>query len=244
MRYGMMIAAAGAALMMAAPAQAQDRGGYVALSAGVESVQDTDIRYYDVGGTFGGTGATDSAATTVEFKRATTFGGAAGYDFGTVRADIEVSYARNKLEAITVDSLNGTAVTLSPADAADVCDYLEATGCSASGNRISFTNGGRIRQLSALANVWFDLPVGSGITPYAGGGVGATGFESDGEGSATFAWQLGAGVAVRVTKGVSLTVDYRYRSSQGKDIAYDANSGFEVGRIKTSSFTGGLRFTF
>lgn len=233
------------ALLTAAPAFAEeDKGFYIALSGGVNSVQDTEIRYYDVGGTFSGTGTTDSAQTTADLKSAATFGGALGYDFGRVRADVEVSYARNKLQSLTVSSVNGSAVTLDQSDRDEICDYLEANGCSGSGNTISFTEGGRIRQLSALANIWLDIPLGAAVTPYVGGGVGATGFESDGEGGASFSWQAGAGIAFRLSKQISLTGDYRYRSTSGKNIPYDANSGFETGTIKSSTLAAGLRVTF
>lgn len=231
-------------MLWAAPAQAEsDEGVYVALSAGLNSVSDTDIRYYDTSGTFGGTGTTDSAETVADLKGAVTFGGAIGYDFGTVRTDVEVSYARNRLESLTVTSVNGAAVTLDPSDVQDICDYLEASGCSGSGNTIRF-DGGRIRQLSAIANLWVDLPVGDTITPYVGGGIGATGFESDGEGAVSFSWQLGAGIAAKLSKGVSVTLDYRYRNTSGKTVAYDANSGFETGTIKSSALNAGLRFHF
>ncbi|MDK2768450.1 MAG: outer membrane beta-barrel protein [Sphingomonas sp.] len=239
------LAAAGLPVILwAAPAHAQNEPGfYVALSAGQNMAEDTDIRYYDTTGTFGGTGTTDSADTTADLKSAATFGGAIGYDFGTVRTDVEVSYARNRLASLTVKSVNGAAVVLDPTDIQDICDYLEASACTGSGNTIRF-DGGRIRQLSALANLWVDLPIGDSITPYFGGGIGATGFESDGEGAVSFSWQLGAGVAAKVTEGVSLTLDYRYRSTSGKNVAYDANSGFETGTIKGSALTAGLRFHF
>lgn len=240
----LILMAGAASALMAAPALAQDGGVYVSISGGIASVKNTDIRYYDVGGTFGGAGATDSVQTSVELKNSAAFGGAVGYDFGSIRAEVEIGYNRNELEAIRVETVNGAPVTLTPAEAADVCLYLGVSGCTASGNRIAFSDGGKVRQLSAMANLWYEHPITERITPYVGGGAGFLGFEADGEGEGVFAWQLGAGIAYQATPNMAITADYRYRSADGKDIAYDAVSGFEIGKIKTSTFSAGLRFTF
>ncbi len=139
--------------------------------------------------------------------------------------------------------MNGTPATLTEEERDEVCDYLEADSCGGSGNTFAIS-GSRIRQLSAMANVWVDLPVGDTITPYAGGGLGVSGFEVDGEGKAKFAWQLGAGAAVKVSSAIELTVDYRHREVSKTQVAWDAASGFRVGKLKTDSFTAGLRFRF
>ncbi|KQS02003.1 hypothetical protein ASG11_14435 [Sphingomonas sp. Leaf357] len=233
---------------MAGSAGAQEaeaeKGFYVGLSGALAAVQDTDIAYYDAGGTFGGTGATDRVDGHAELKNAAQFAATIGYDFGVIRSDVEIAYSRNRISAIALDRLNGSAVTLTAADAADVCDYLEIAGCALSGNKISFSGGPKVRQLSALANVWADLPIGSVITPYAGGGLGIAGFELEGDGKARFAWQLGAGVHIAVSPHVGITVDYRHRQAQGATLPYDAVSGTTIGKIRTNSFGAGLRFTF
>lgn len=248
MRNLLSLSAVGAALIFSSAAQAkgddQEKGLYVALAGGVASANDTRIQYYDVGGTFGGSGATDTADATLDFAASGEARGVVGYDFGMFRGDVEIAYARNKIRALTINRLNGAAVTLTPGDAADVCDYLEVAGCSLTGNTIAFSNGGGVRQLSALANVWVDLPIGKVVTPYVGGGVGVAGFEYGGEGKAGFAWQLGAGVAVHVARHIALTADFRHRDAKGARLAYDSVSGFEVGRVRTNSVSAGLRFTF
>lgn len=227
----------------AAWAQESDTGFYASVNAGVAKLGGTDVTYYDAGGTFGGTGTQDTFTTRFDMKSAAIFGGVVGYDFGPVRADVELSYARNNLKSLTVKSVNGTPVTLTPADRTEVCDYLEADTCGGSGN--SFTiSGSRIRQLNAMANVWVDIPVGGFVTPYAGGGIGVAGFEIEGEGKAKFAWQLGAGAAFRLAKAIELTADYRHRETGSTTIAWDAVSGIQVGKFKTDSFTAGLRFRF
>jgi opacity protein-like surface antigen len=232
-----------AGIAMSSAAAAAEKGFYVGLSVGASKLGNTSIQYYDVGGTFGGSGATDTVDGRLGFKTAAEFKGTLGYDFGTVRADLELGYSRSGLKSITIDRVNGSAVTLSPGDVSDVCDYLEVDGCTASGNTITF-NGGRLRQLSAIGSIWIDLPIAKGITPYAGGGLGVSGFEFDGEGKAQFAWQLGAGVAFDVSQTTAITIDYRYRQAKGTQIEYDSSSGFNIGKLKTNSISAGVRFTF
>ena len=230
------LAAAAAATMAAAPAFAQSAGDdatgvYVQLDGGLATVGDVDILYRDGG---------DELAASIDLDNAFTFGGALGYDFGMVRSELQINYARNKLKSLKVQTLNGAPVTLSPSDIADFCDYLEADDCSGSGNTVSVP-GSRLRQLNAMANLWLDIPTGAMVTPYVGGGIGVSGFEVDGEGKAKFAWQIGGGVAVAVSEKVSLVADVRHRQVSGGDI----DDGYaRVGKIKTTSFSAGLRFRF
>lgn len=246
-----LIALAGAAVAML-PAQAafaqgtEDQTGfYVAAQAGIAKVGDVDVDYFDEGGTFGGTGAQDVAQFSTDLKSALNVTGVIGYDFGLIRADVEVAYARNKIKSLTIEGINGTAVTLSPADRADVCDYLEADSCGGSGGTFD-VDGGKLRQLSALANVWVDVPTGSIVTPYVGGGLGIAGFELDGEGKGRFAWQLGAGVAFELSPSAAITLDYRHRESKGATIVDEdfEDAGLRIGKLRTDSFSAGVRFRF
>ena len=226
-----------------ANAQADNaRGFYVAAGAGVAKLNSVRVTYYDAGGTFGGTGTQDTFDARFRFKNAFIIGGAIGYDFGLIRPDLEISYARNSLRSLTVENVNGTPITLSPADRADVCDFLEAT-CGGSGNTFTIS-GSRARQLNAMGNVWFDLPLGGVITPYVGGGLGIAGFEVDGDGKAKFAWQLGAGVALNVSRNLAITADYRHRAASKANIDYDASSGLRIASLKTDSIMAGVRLYF
>ncbi len=223
--------------------EANNTGFYIGADIGSSSVSDVDITYYDAGGTFGGTGTSDSANGTIDTKNAIVFGGVVGYDLGTIRTDIEIDFARNKISALTINSVNGAPVTLTAADRQDICDYLEADSCGGSGNTFNF-DGSRVRQLSALANIWVDLPIGSTIVPYAGGGIGIGGFEVDGEGSGKFAWQLGAGIAANLSNTTAISLDFRHREIGSSTIDYDDMSGFRLGKLKTNAFTVGIRLTF
>ncbi|WP_158703115.1 outer membrane protein [Allosphingosinicella vermicomposti] len=244
-----LVSAVALAAGLAAPVAAQNsepndgRGFYVAAGIGIASVQDTDAVIYDDGGTFGGTGETDTASATYGFKNAAALRGTLGYDFGMFRGDLEIDYSRNKVTALTLNAINGTDVTIDEEEGEEICDYLEIEGCSVSGNTIRY-DGGRVRQLSALANVWVDVPLGGSITPYAGGGLGISGFEVDGEGKARFAWQLGAGAAFNLTSSIAITADYRHRQAKRAEITWDDVSGMTVAKVKTNTFALGLRATF
>jgi opacity protein-like surface antigen len=219
------------------------KGFYVAAEAGVATLSDPVITYYDAGGTFGGSGAEDTASARLTTKSAFTFGGTVGYDFGMVRADVQIQYSRHKIPALTIQSVNGSAVTLDQEARDEVCAYLEADTCGGSGNTFNIP-GSRVRQLSAMANLWLDLPVGDKIVPYVGGGAGIAGFEIDGEGKGKFAWQLGAGVAFKLSDSMALTADYRHREVGKTTEAYDATSGYRLTKLKTDALTAGVRFTF
>lgn len=69
-----------------------------------------------------------------------------------------------------------------------------------------------------LANVFLDIPTGTNITPYVGGGLGLAYLKTtyDGVGVSTshndwnFAWNLGAGAALALTDSIALDLGYRY----------------------------------
>jgi len=86
---------------------------------------------------------------------------------------------------------------------------------------------GHISTFSVMANVWYDIDLGSKVRPYIGGGVGwarshfdgailtSSGATRSGEGTtafdqAGFAYQLGVGFNYEVMPGVDLGVGYRY----------------------------------
>jgi opacity protein-like surface antigen len=244
--YWKVAALTAAASFQATAAHAQEgeaKGFYGGLNVGVAGINDVDVTYYDAGGTFGGTGPQDTFGGTFGEKSAATFGGTLGYDFGMLRTDLEISYARNRINSFTVVNVNGAPITLTPADRQDVCDYLELDTCGGSGNTFAIDGGG-LRQLNGMANLWFDLPVGGGLVPYAGGGVGISGLEVDGEGKARFAWQLGAGAAFHLNPRLAVTADFRHREASSTTVEYDAASGLRISKLRTNSLTLGLRAYF
>jgi opacity protein-like surface antigen len=66
---------------------------------------------------------------------------------------------------------------------------------------------------TVLGNLYFDLPTGTMITPYVGGGIGygwtsVDGAADDGDG---LAWSLSAGASVDLSEAMSIDIGYRFR---------------------------------
>ena len=251
----------GSAIALAAsPAIAADAdkgtGFYIGLTAGSQSTKNLDGTIIDEPGAFGGSAAAANDTIAVKFKTKSSFAPTAtlGYDFGMIRADIGVTYSKGNINGAKITAISGTAVTgLTDEDAQDFCDYLsegaiEQTCTIADGNTVTGTNFGKLRQVDVLASVWVDIPTGMAIEPYVGVGIGASGFHvetaADDDGKVGFAWQAGAGVAYKLSPTVALTVDYRYRQSKGALLFADEGFGLKIGKLKTSLFSAGVRFTF
>jgi OOP family OmpA-OmpF porin len=86
---------------------------------------------------------------------------------------------------------------------------------------------GHVSTFAIMANVWYDIDIGSKVKPYIGGGVGwarshfggailtSSGGTRSGEGTtafdaAGFAYQLGVGFTYEIMRGVDLGLGYRY----------------------------------
>lgn len=83
---------------------------------------------------------------------------------------------------------------------------------------------------SAMANLWFDVPLRDRLSVYAGGGIGAAGThltvydtEVFGQGSnVNFAYQLGTGLILPVGENVELDLGYRFLDAGQASVAlYD-----------------------
>ena len=143
-----------------------------------------------------------------------------------LRAEWEASYRRNKVHGIWTES--GTS---------------------------SGPFEGRESTFAMMANVWYDINIGSKLVPYVGGGVGAATAQNSGViidvsriafVDATFdnryfgmAWQLGAGVHYEFMHGANIGLGYRY--FRGPDFHYAGVSGGEgsiddwIGTIKNEN---------
>lgn len=241
-----------AAIMSAAlatPALAQEgsqAGFYGQLNVGLTSLDDLDVTFLDVDGD--GTDVGTSAGT----KNAAEFGGAVGFDFGLIRTEVEVAYSRARNNSLTLKTIDGAPVPANSVEdfvdagiETDVIDLSDADNVSVNGNTVSYSNGQKVRRLSAMANLWIDVPVfDNGISPYIGGGIGVQGTEIEGEGKATFAWQLGAGVAVPLNSNFAITADYRYRQQNGYTLSEDGFDYARIGKAKSNSFQIGIRAYF
>lgn len=158
----------------------------------------------------------------VEFDPNINIGGTAGYDFGIVRLEGELSYKHAGIGSVTSQS-----------------------------DGFRFRNvDGSIGAQAMMFNGFFDLHNNSQITPYLGGGFGfaalylndTTGIDTR-SGSAqiidlygaaddtVFAYQVGAGVDIALNRQCSLDIGYRYfvtdRANFDSDLAISTSLKFE-----------------
>jgi opacity protein-like surface antigen len=93
---------------------------------------------------------------------------------------------------------------------------------------VSVTLFGDINSYFALANLWFDIPVDSEAKPYIGGGLGLGRISGsidtaqdlpilDDRGT-NFAYQLGAGLRLRVAPNATGEIGYRYKAIEPMEL--------------------------
>lgn len=170
-------------------------GPYFSGFVGVTMPKDTTASgtAFDTAGAF-------SFADQVEFDPGINIGGTAGYDFGYVRLEGEMSYKYSEMKSITASD----------------------------GFRFGNVDG-NIGAFAIMGNAFFDLHNTSTITPYIGGGIGFASLHlSDTYGTETtsagtsrpllygedddtvFAYQAGAGVGIALNRRLTLDIGYRY----------------------------------
>ena len=102
---------------------------------------------------------------------------------------------------------------------------------------------GHVSTFALMANVWYDIDIGTKFKPYVGGGAGwarshidVALFTSDGAGRPNpssefdvsgFAWQIGAGINYPVMPGVDLGLGYRYSVEPGLSLKNGGEFGGE-----------------
>jgi opacity protein-like surface antigen len=170
----------------------------------------------------------------VEFDPNINIGGTAGYDFGIVRLEGELSYKNAGIQSIT---------------------------SQIDGFRFHSVNGS-IGALAMMFNGFFDLHNNSRFTPYLGGGVGfatlhlsdTTGIDTSG-GSAkiidlygaaddtVFAYQVGTGVEIALNPQCSLDIGYRYFVTDRAN--FDSDLGITTSlKFESHNATLGFRFKY
>ena len=158
-----------------------------------------------------------------KFKDGFALSGAGGYKWEQgFRSELEISYRENKVKNFRSNALPWT---------------------------------GTQRDTSAMANLLFDINTGSNWTPYVGGGIGISWLNWDqfkGPGptvydgtSSKFAWQGIVGVAVNVAHNLDLTLDARYKGSNGNAYAGNA-AGALINNYnaRATSVMVGFRYAF
>jgi len=149
------------------------------------------------------------------------FSGAIGAANGAYRAEVELGYQTNDLDAI---GLYGNTV---PVNAAGI-----------SGDQSIFTG---------LVNIYYDFDLGNGLHPFLTGGVGVANVDvsvsipnlgSASDNDTVFAYQAGGGIAYDFSENVTAEVKYRYLG------AHDIEIDTATTEVQTHNITFGLRFRY
>ncbi len=170
----------------------------------------------------------------VEFDPNINIGATAGYDFGIIRLEGELSYKHAEISSIT--------------DQSDGFRFRNVDG--------------NLGATAVLFNAFFDLHNSSQLTPYVGGGIGFASLHlSDtfgldtrggtardlllyGAGDSTlFAYQAGAGLDIALNRRLSLDIGYRYFATDRGD--FDSNVATTSSmRFVSHNAALGLRYLF
>jgi opacity protein-like surface antigen len=201
-------------------------GGYMSVFVGASTPQDSAVTITEFN-------PVSVRETQVQYDAGLNIGGTAGYDFGYVRLEGELSYKRGEISTVTDQSSNTRYV--------NVDGHLGAT--------------------AVMVNTFFDLHNESPVTPYLGGGIGvATLNLSDAKGvDATtgalnyhvfhsdddnvFAYQAGAGVEVGLTRHLSLDMGYRYFATSSASFSKDWPNTTDL-RLRSHNAAVALRVKF
>jgi len=117
---------------------------------------------------------------------------------------------------------------------------------------------GDITAKSLMGNLLYDIPTGSRLVPYVGGGLGFAQIEYDGVGPLTaalappvtindednvFAYQGIAGVSYWINEAVELSTEYRYMATQDPELNTSTGVGVD-GEYQSHAVLFGLRWNF
>ena len=148
--------------------------------------------------------------------------GAFGYNFGTTRVEAAIGYQQNAYNR-EVDS-DGSVYHTSwnPVLLKDVSDF-------------------HLSVLTVMANGYYDFSAVSGFKPYVMAGAGIANFKSGDAwiDDTYFAWQVGAGIGVKIAKNTTFDLGYRYLRPVGmKDL-----DGWKV-NWESHNILAGIRYEF
>ncbi len=220
--------AAVAAAAIATPAYARDGSPYVGIEAGLVFGANTelDVDYTDLGPDI--TTSYDNAFD-IDFKTGVDLDLIAGYDFGMIRAELELAHKSVKADDVDISG-----------EFADDFDFLLDDP-----DEIDID--GRFKVTSLMGNVLFDFGNEDSWSFYVGGGLGRAWARFDGERDSAFAWQLIAGTRYAVSENIDVGLKYRYfqTGNLNYDIYEDCCSSFEGdGKFSSHSLLASLIFNF
>ena len=201
-------------------------GSYLSVFLGTSASQDTTV-------TSNQFNPVTSKNALVSFDPGLNIGGTAGYDFGFVRMECEMSYKQGEIT--------------SASDQAFATRYVNVDG--------------HVGTFAMMMNGFFDLHNETPFTPYLGGGMGFANvhlsdtrgvdavsgalnnhiFQDDSDN--VFAYQAGAGVEVALNRRLSLDLGYRYFGTGTATLKKDWPNYTNV-KMDSHNATAGLRLKF
>ena len=157
------------------------------------------------------------------------FRAAFGYSFFGFRPEAELSYRQVGLSGFQYSSFSQDGAELSPA-------ALDAL------NDSIVVKSGSLGVLGAMANLWFDIPTGTPLSPFLGGGVGFGRVTLDSRSSARlsgvsvlreFPESSASAFAFQAGAGLSVSLGYRLYGTSEATLAWNAkgSSADEILRI-------------
>jgi len=199
---------------------------YVRLSGGLSLLNKSDAEATDPA-----TSITTKWNDAVKYKNGYAFEGAIGENAGKLRGEIAVGYQSNEVTEIYGSDIE----TIE----SSVKEMLLQWGFSDSFDDLSFKS----TALTVMYNIYADYKMKGPISPYLMGGLGVAfvdmkfsfvenGVKFDSSYDKTsFAWQVGAGLGLKVTDNVSFDLGYRYFKTSNIDLENDARLSFGGSKI-------------
>lgn len=201
------------AAMLSAPAiTAKADPLYISLSGGLNLMSNSDAKVSDT---------ETSIKNAVEYKRGYALEGAFGEKTGVFRGEIAVGY-----QSSDVDKVLGSDIV---EQLGEIDNYEDLTVTASA--------------LTVMYNVYADYDMKGILSPYLMGGLGAafvdmgTSFKVDGVeydssyDKTVFAWQLGAGLGIKITNNVALDLGYRYFKTGDLDLGNNTKLSFGGSKI-------------
>jgi len=215
----LLVMAIFALVVITTSAQAADKGMYVSGIAGLSLVPELD---QEISGT---------RVFETDFDPGIKIAGALGYDFGALRAEVEIGYLTNEVnDALAVGFGSG------PVE-------------------------GDFSVLSFMVNGYYDIHTPNfSLVPYLGVGIGGASIDAHiiapllapsqvvDDSATVFAYQLMAGFGWNVSPSITLTADYRYFATTDPEFTpgnrFGPGSPDLTSDYSNHSFNLGARFKF
>ena len=184
------------AMSLMAYATSANAQWYVSGNVGVTTLKDAD---FTDNFTVAGVGVT--AKGEVEFDNGYGLSGAIGHTWGPFRLEGELSYRKNDLDKITIDSIGAAGLLVT--------------------NVGTFDLDGDTSSFGFMANGYYDFNPGGNWVPFVMAGLGGARLNLDvtsiggaattyDESDTVFAYQIGAGLGNEIQPGVIATLSYRF----------------------------------